>query len=138
MSSIPVGTAFVLRLPRPVASSKNRRRLFARGRRVVSLPSAQAVADAGMIRTAAWALTGGHMPFDSDDALSLSYTHELDLDEVVVTVRKVGVLPARGPRGTRRDLHGMFETIADALQGTLYPDDRQIDSVSAARLRGRP
>jgi hypothetical protein len=138
MSSHPVGTAFTLRIPRPVASSKNRRRLFARGRRVVSLPSAQAVDDVGMIRTAAWALTGGRMPFDSDDALSLTYTHELDLDELVVTVQKIGVLPARGPKGTKRDLHGMVETIADALQGTLYPDDRQIDSVSGARLRRQP
>lgn len=138
MSSIPVGTAFTLRLPRPVASSKNRRRLFARGRRVVSLPSAQAVDDVAMIRAAALAITGGRMPFDANDALSLSYTHDLDLDEVVVTVRKIGVLPARGPKGTKRDLHGMLETIADALQGTIYPDDRQIDSVSAARLRGRP
>lgn len=135
MSSLPIGTAFTVRVPRPPASSKNRRRLFARGRRPVSLPSEQAVQDIGMLRTAAFAVTGGRMPFDGDDALSLTYAHELDLDEVVVTVRKIGLLPARGPRGTKRDLHGMVETIADALQGTLYPDDRQIDSVSAARVR---
>ena len=135
MSSTPIGTSFTFRVPRPVASSKNRRRGFARGRRVVSLPSEQAVADVGMLRTAALAVTGGRMPFDSDDALSLTYAHELDLDEVVVTVQKIGLLPARGPRGTRRDVHGMMETIADALQGLLYPDDRQIDHVSAARVR---
>lgn len=135
MSSTPIGTSFTFRVPRPVASSKNRRRVFARGRRVVSLPSEQAVADVGMLRTAAVAVTGGRMPFDSDDALSLTYAHELDFDEVVVTVQKIGLLPARGPRGTRRDVHGMAETIADALQGTLYPDDRQIDVVMAVRER---
>lgn len=138
MSSVPIGTSFTLRLPRPVASSKNRRRLFARGRRVVSLPSAQAVDDVGMLRTAAFAVTGGRMPFDGDDALSLTYAHELDVDELVVTVRKIGLLPARGPRGTKRDLHGMMETIADALQGALYPDDRQIDVVMAVRVRRTP
>lgn len=138
MSSVPIGTSFTLRIPRPVASSKNRRRLFARGRRVVSLPSAQAVADVGMLRAAAVAVTNGRMPFDSDDALMLTYHHELDLDEVVVTVAKLGLLPARGPKGTKRDVHGMLETIADALQGTLYPDDRQIDVVMAVRERRTP
>lgn len=138
MSLVPIGTSFTLRIPRPVASSKNRRRLFKRGRRVVSLPSAQAVADVGMLRAAAVAVTNGRMPFDADDALMLTYHHELDLDEVVVTVAKLGLLPARGPKGTKRDVHGMLETIADALQGALYPDDRQIDVVMAVRERRTP
>lgn len=135
MSSTPIGTSVTFRVARPVASSKNRRRVFVRGRRPVSLPSAQAVLDIGMLRAAAHAATGGRMPFDGDDALLLDYDHELGLDELVVTVMKIGVLPARGPRGTRRDLHGMIETIADALQGTLYPDDRQIDRIAGRRRR---
>lgn len=135
MSCTPIGTAITFRVPRPVASSKNRRQLFARGRRVVSLPSKQALADFAMLRAAADAVTGGQMPFDAADALSLSYAHELDVDELVVTVRKIGLLPAHGKKGTKRDVHGMMETIADALQGTLYPDDRQIDHGSAARVR---
>ncbi len=132
MSRHPIGTRVEFTLPRPVASSKNRRRLFARGKRVMSIPSAQAVDDAAMIRTMA---TMYHdIEFDADDALSLTIEHRLASDSVRVVVEKIGELPARN-RGTKRDAHGMIETIADALQGVLYPDDRNIDATTVRRVR---
>lgn len=130
----PIGTTVTFDLPRPVASSKNRRRLFARGKRVLSLPSARAMDDAAMIRLVATAAARG-IEFDVDDALSLRLEHDIDADTVRVTVTKVGELPATGRRGTKRDVHGMIETVADALQGVLYPDDRQVDEAGAARRR---
>lgn len=130
MSRHPIGTRVEFTLPRPVASSKNRRRLFARGKRVMSIPSAQAVTDVAMIRAA----RPDVLSFDADDALSLTIEHHLANDSVRVVVEKIGELPARN-RGTKRDAHGMVETIADALQGVLYPDDRNIDATTVRRVR---
>lgn len=141
----PIGTAFEFEIPRPVASSKNRRRLFARGTRltkkgkfvprIVSLLSEDAEDDTALIRRLAGKSAGDVMPFGPDDALRIDYSHCVETDRVTVRVEKVGTLPARGKRGTRRDVFGMLETIADALQGVLYPDDRQVDAGSFARRR---
>lgn len=133
---VPAGTFIEFELPRPVASSKNRRRIFARGRRVVSLPSAQAVSDVEMVRQAALGATAVcGTRFGPDDALCLDYWHDVAADTVRVRVTKVGTLPQKGRRGTKRDLHGMVETIADALQGVLFPNDNQVDEVAMRRVR---
>ena len=130
----PIGTKVEFRLDSPVASSKNRRRLFKRGKRVISLPSTQAVHDAASIAAAA-ALACGGIVFHDDDALHLDYEHDIDTDAVVVTVTKIGEIPPKGKRGTKRDVHGMAETIADALQGVIYNDDRCIDQLTCGRKR---
>lgn len=133
----PIGTRVELFLPRPVASSKNRRRLFARGRRVMSLPSEQAVADVELIRRAAHAAKAG-VYFHPDDLLSLAYWHDVERETMRVVVEKIGEIPPKAKkRGTRRDVHGMVETIADALQGVLYDDDRAIDVARCERVRTR-
>lgn len=119
-------------LPRPVASSKNRRVPIGRGR---TIPSDQARADVAMIRAAAAEAAGRLLPFGPDDALELLLEHDIAADRLTVTVRRIGTLPRRGRRGTRRDAHGMLETLADALQGVLFPDDRQIDCGSWRRRR---
>jgi len=131
---VPVGTFVEFDLPRPVASSKNRRRIFARGRRVVSLPSAQAEEDFALIREAARAAARG-MQFGPDDALRIEYRHDLEDGVLWVRVTKIGTLPIKGPRGTKRDVHGMLETIADALQGVLYQNDSAIDEFAGGRVR---
>lgn len=134
MPRLAIGTAVEFELPRPVASSKNRRRVFARGRRVISLPSEQAEIDATMIANIAKLASNG-IRFDRDDALRLEMRHDLARDVVLVKVEKIGELSARGARGTRRDVHGMIETIADALQEVLYDDDRAVDAVECRRVR---
>jgi len=131
---LPIGTQVTFELPHPVASSKNSRRIFARGPRVVSLPSKKAVSDASMIATMAKVAARG-MRFHPDDALALDYTHDVKTDMVRVTVWKIGEIPTKGKRGTKRDVHGMCETIADALQGVLYDDDRAFDEVTIRRAR---
>lgn len=141
---VPVGHVIEFEIPRPVASSKNRRRNYARGKfmtkkgkmatRIVSLLSEQAVDDVALIRELAKAASGG-MQFGPDDALELRYTHDLETDRMTVTVAKIGVLPRRGKRGTKRDVHGMLETIADALQGVLYANDSAVDRFGGGRVR---
>lgn len=134
LAPLPVGTFIEFDIPRPVASSKNRRRIFARGQRVVSLPSKQAEEDFALIRDAARSKANGLM-FNEDDALSVEYWHDLAGGCLRIRVTKVGTLPSKGPRGTKRDVHGMLETIADALQGVLYPNDSAIDEFRGGRVR---
>jgi len=131
----PIGTAFEFTLSRPVASKKNGRRPWKRGNRVFFIPSAKAVEDERTVADVARSVVGDVMPFGPDDALRIDYQHDIETDRVTVRVEKVGTLPTKGRRGTRRDVFGMLETIADALQGVLYPDDRQVDAGSFARRR---
>lgn len=134
MSRLPIGEEVTFLIPHPVASLKNRKRIFGSGARKIILPSKQAVADTAEIKRVAEAASGGRM-FHPDDSLRIEYEHDLRTDEVLVRVTKVGELPTKGKRGTKRDVHGMLETIADALQGVLYPNDSAIDEFSGKRQR---
>lgn len=132
---LPIGTAVSFTIPHAIASKKNRRKWLRRGRRKLLVPSDEARADATEIAMRARVAANG-VEFHELDALELSYEHVLATDEVRVTVRKVGEMPKRGARGTRRDCHGMLETIADALQDVLYPNDSAIDAGAWRRVRG--
>lgn len=125
-------------VPRCVASSKNRRRTFfnKRAGRIVSLPSEQAVLDIKLVQQLAReAMAGMEDGFPEDALLSLDLFHFVEDDTLTVRVTQVGRRPAKGKSGTRRDCHGMIETIADALQGVVYVDDRNIDSGTWQRVR---
>lgn len=130
----PIGTAVEFEIPRPVASSKNRKRIFGRGARKIVLLSREAERDIADVRTLALAAARG-IEFHEDDSLSLTYTHDVHADTLRVRIEKVGELPTKGKRGTKRDVHGMVETIADALQGVLYPNDNAIDVFGGRRIR---
>lgn len=120
----------------PPASKKNRKRWIKRGGRRFLVPSEDAVAseeEIALKAQAALARIGG-TPWGPDAALSIDLYHDLEFDQVHVEVRQVGTIPKKH-RGTRRDCHGMIETVADALQEVLYPDDRQVDAGSWRRLR---
>lgn len=134
---LPVGAFVEFTFPRPVASSKNRKRIFGRGARKIVLLSREATNDIAALRTIAMAAANGR-EFHEDDSLSLTYEHVIATDELRIRVEKVGELPPRGgrvKRGTKRDVHGMVETIADALQGVLYPNDNAIDVFGGRRIR---
>lgn len=124
-------------LDRAPRSSKNRRRIVRAGGRVRSLLSREAAADAVEIalRAQQALAAAGREPWGPDAALSLEVEHDVATDRVRVTVRQVGTLPARGRRGTRQDSFAAIETIADALQGVLFVDDRQVDRGSWRRVR---
>lgn len=133
----PIGTAVEFEIPRPVASSKNRKRIFGRGARKIVLLSKKAERDVADVRLLAIDAARG-IEFHADDALSLTYAHDVHADTLRVRVEKVGELPPAGgrhKRGTKRDVHGMLETIADALQGVLYPNDNAIDVFGGRRVR---
>lgn len=133
----PIGTFVEFEVPRPVASSKNRKRIFGRGKRKIVLLSKEATRDVADVRLLARAAARG-LEFHADDALSLTYLHDIHADTLRVRVEKVGELPPSGGRvrrGTKRDVHGMMETIADALQGTIYPNDSAVDVFGGRRVR---
>ena len=133
-SRLPVGTAVEFVVPHAIASKKNRRVWIKRGRKKFLVPSADATADATEIAMRARVAANG-IEFHELDALSLSYEHVLATDEVRVRIEKVGELPRNGRRGTKRDVHGMLETIADALQGVVYPNDSAVDRFAGGRVR---
>lgn len=139
MSNHPIGTKFSFAVSTPPASKKNGRRVFRAGNRLRFVPSSAAIASEAEVAAAARQATGGTMPFDRCDALRLDYTHDIETDAVQIVVTKIGTLPEKSTRkqlrGTKRDVHGMLETIADALQGVLYPDDDAVDAGSYGRVR---
>lgn len=134
-----------IRLPRPIASIKNRRVLGTKAairagkvRRVpFSRKSDAQKTDMQMVRNYARIELArrGVTPFGPDDAILLDIRHMIEADELVVRAMRCGTLPTKR-RGTKRDVHGMIETIADALQGVWYDDDRQIDHAVQRRIRG--
>lgn len=139
MSSKPVGHSITFSVTTPPASKKNGKRWLKRGRKMTLVPSVKAVRSerdlAIAARLAIARIGDAVMPFDHEDAIRLDVIHDIGTDMVHVRVSKIGELPAKGKRGTKRDSHGMIETIADALQGVVYPDDRQVDSGSWERQR---
>lgn len=136
MTAAPIGYAVEITVDVPPASKKNRRRWVRRGGKSYLIPSADAVRSANdLAASARAALAGRGMPFGPDDALHIDWSHDVASDAVTIRVTKVGVFPTRGKRGTRRDMQGMIETIADALQGVLYPNDSQLDVGSWRRVR---
>jgi hypothetical protein len=134
LARLPIGTAVEFVVPHAIASKKNRREWIRRGRKKFLVPSREATADAAEIALRARVAANG-VEFHELDALQLSYHHVLATDEVRVRVEKIGELPHRGPRGTKRDVHGMLENIADALQGVLYPNDSAVDRFAGGRVR---
>lgn len=134
MTRHPIGTFVEFVMPQPVASKKNGRKWKKLGHRVRLVPSDTAHADAAEVAMRARVAANG-VEFHPDDSLALTYTHDVHSDALRIRVEKVGELPTKGKRGTKRDVHGMLETIADALQGTLYPNDSAIDVFGGRRVR---
>lgn len=140
MSAKPIGYRITFTIPRPPASKKNGRRVFRAGKRIRFMPSRQAELDEDLVSEIARQTCGGQMPFDELDALRIDYSHDVNTDEVQVAVEKIGTLPpakgkGAGFRGTKRDVIGIGETIADGLQGVLYPNDNAIDAWAIGRRR---
>jgi hypothetical protein len=129
-----IGTHVEFDLPHPPASKKNGRVWRKRHGRLLLCPSDQAHGDAALIAMTARVAANG-VEFGPDDALRIECWHDLQRDTVRVRVTKVGELPKRN-RGTKRDVQGMFELIADALQGELFPNDNQVDEFVGRRVRG--
>ena len=139
MSNLPIGYSLSFTIPTPPASKKNGRQWKKFGRRKYLLPSEAAIESEAEVAEIARQACGGVMPFDELDALRIDYSHDIATDAVPVTVTKVGTLPAKSKkgqkRGTKRDVISIAETLADALQGVLYPNDNAIDVWAIGRKR---
>lgn len=138
MSNLPIGYSLSFTIPTPPTSKKNGRRWLKFGGRMRFVPSSKACQDERTVAEIARQACGGVMPFDAGDALHIGYEHDIDSDTVEVTVTKIGTLPSgkKGQkRGTKRDVISIAETLADALQGVLYPNDNAIDVWAIGRKR---
>ena len=121
---------------RPIASKKNGRR-FGRSRgRIKLLPSDKARTDEQTLRMLALhAASAQGWRLVEDDDVEVRLVYRYADEEVDVEVRRIRPRPD-GRSGRARDLHGMFEALADALQGVAYRNDNQVARVEMARKGG--
>ena len=71
-----------------------------------------------------------------DHDLSLTIRYLVDRDEVEVEVEDLGAPDLAGRTGRRHDVPNLPILIADALQGALYDNDRQIARLHVERVYG--
>lgn len=139
MSQHPYGATLYFSVLNPIASKKNGRRMVKRGHRKILVDGKAATVSSNEIRRAAReAIKAGGPVFDADDLLNITYRHNLRTGEVDVSVRKVGDISSVGNAGLERDVHGMLETLADAMQGIVFPNDKQVDGGMFYRHRPAP
>jgi hypothetical protein len=75
--------------------------------------------------------------FGCEDDIDMQVEHVLGRDVVRVTVTRLGPpLAVHGRTGRRRDLVNLFDSIADAMNGVLYGDDRQVARCGGRRCLG--
>lgn len=117
------------------ASKKNRRRWLRRGTRTYLVPSTEAVADEASIHAIARraAAAAKHpIPAYPDEEMELRVVYHARSDTIDVTCTPIGPKP-KGFSGRARDLHGMLETLADALQKAIMANDNQIGRIVMER-----
>lgn len=124
----------------PWASLKNGRKFMAVGakRRVISVPSDQAVADKAMLRfLAARACAAAGLPaneaFGADDCEVRVTWHSFS-GRCEVEVSSMGP-PPKGKTGRTRDLQNLIEALCDALNDVVWRDDRQVARVVMEMVR---
>lgn len=130
----------VVRFTIPVpASSKNSRRVFRHGGRIILAKSAAAVTSQRQVRDAAASalvalgitLPPGSTLFGDDD-LDVTIEHLVEQDACVVTVQSAGPRP-KGRTGRKRDLQNLQEAVLDALQGELFDNDNAVVRLTMKR-----
>ena len=131
-------------------AKKNRNRVTARGPRCPSCgrakwvgirPSAQAEADEEALGLVAASLAARSTPAHPDHAVRLQVTYQVgkspSADRVLIEVWDLG--PDPGPRRARtRDLDNLVQGIADAFQGHLYANDKQLSELNVRRQEETP
>lgn len=72
--------------------------------------------------------------FGDVDDVALELTHNVRTETVTVVVRTLGK-PGKVEKrtGRNRDVHNLLDTLADALEGALYANDKQVALAVARR-----
>lgn len=72
--------------------------------------------------------------FGEINDVALELTHNVRTETVTVVVRDLGKPGKVDKRtGRNRDVHNLLDTLADALEGALYGNDKQVAYASARR-----
>ena len=127
---------FVTHVPFRPASLKNGQEIswsHRRGRKIVRA-SDQALLD----KQALYLHIASQIPFSrrplfGGDCVALHVTEDTDDGSIEIRVRRLGPRP-KGRSGRRRDIHNVFDVVADAGQQLLYANDNQIAVVEGIRL----
>ena len=115
------------------ASKKNRRILNTKGKHPILLPSPDAKQSEKEIRDAWIEAVGRLAPVWDSEEIAVSVTYAVKTQKVTIDVEPLAPRP-KGVTGRRRDLHGMIETVCDALEGLAYKNDNQVAVVVMRRV----
>lgn len=107
-------------------SSKNRSQIRRRGARRWIAKSDEAETHQARIGAACREAMGKlGASWAGDHYVSVDIEVDADESTTTITVTDEGPQPTKGKRRTKRDVHGVTETVMDGLNGHAYDDDRQ-------------
>jgi len=107
------------------ASKKNRTKIIKFGNRYSLAAGAGIKEQEALIRLIAAEALKHRQPFEDDDEIEMSVVWLVNHDRVKVSIQATGKRPKKGRYG-RADATNLIAIIADALQGVLYHNDRQV------------
>jgi hypothetical protein len=127
---------FVTHVPFRPASLKNGQEIswsFRRGRKIVRASDMALLDKQALYLHVASQVPMRLRPLFGGDSVSLHVTEDTDDGSIEIRVRRLAPRP-KGRSGRRRDLHNVFDVVADAAQSLLYANDNQIAHVEGIRL----
>lgn len=122
-------TTLRLRWPDLPHSSKNSRQIIRVAGKPRSVLSADAKRDKQSLRTLALLEWARHIPRGEEAVFAgrdVAVTIRASKREKWIDLEVTDLGPRRLSLGQRRDLHGMVETIMDAIEGVAFTDDAQV------------
>lgn len=122
----PITRTLRITFPLIPASAKNGTKRKEIGRRVLTVKSDKAYADQKSMAAAVLAVTRKLTTWAGNNYVGVEIVVDELAGETHVTVHDLGPQPEKGRRFTKRDVHGVVESVMDALQGTAFDDDRQV------------
>lgn len=125
------------RVPLVPTSSKNSRQLAVTKRgRPVSLPSTKARRHKQVVKgSAVQAMLEAGLVSFGDDEVGVRVRHLVTEKQIEVEIWRIGPKPAT-PNGRGRDIDNLASTVLDAMNRTIYDDDRCVGLLQVERVVG--
>lgn len=120
--------AIKLKFPFVPKSAKNRSEIRVRGSKRWISKSKQAERDQSQMAAIVRALnlSGIGETFFGDHYVGVRIVVDEDQQETSVEIVDLGPQPTKGRRYTKRDVHGVVESIMDGIEGHVFDNDRQV------------